>query len=155
MAEDYKEFEGGFYTKGAILEVGTFTPGSSKSGESVSISESDLEELYNNIKGPVPFTIGHGDFAPTIGHASKFRKNGNRIEHKGIVSDPNLFTLEQTKSDKADIKRNAIIHFENTGFRNRQFKTAAIKKSTIKQGIRSHARKPQRTGLTAQSSHPL
>lgn len=103
MAEDYKEFEGGFYTKGAILEVGTFTPGSSKSGESVSISESDLEELYNNIKGPVPFTIGHGDFAPTIGHASKFRKNGNRIEHKGIVSDPNLFKTIVINEDYRNI----------------------------------------------------
>ena len=103
MAEDYKEFEGGFYTKGAILEVGTFTPGSSKSGESVSISESDLEELYSNIKGPVPFTIGHGDFAPTIGHASKFRKNGNRIEHKGIVSDPNLFKTIVINEDYRNI----------------------------------------------------
>jgi hypothetical protein len=91
MAEDYKEFEGGFYTKGAILEVGTFTPGSSKSGEPVTISESDFEELYNNIKGPIPFAIGHGDFAPIIGHATKFRKNGATIEHKGIVSDPNSF----------------------------------------------------------------
>jgi hypothetical protein len=70
-------------------------------------------------------------------------------------SDANPFTLKKTKSGKADIKPNAIIQFESTEFRDCQFKNAAIKKSTIKQGIRSHARKPQRTALTAQSSLPL
>jgi hypothetical protein len=70
-------------------------------------------------------------------------------------SDTNLFTLKPAKRDKADIKPNPIIHFESTGFQDCQFKNAAIEKSTIKQGIRSHTRKPQRAGLTAQSSLPL
>jgi hypothetical protein len=70
-------------------------------------------------------------------------------------SDANPFTLKPAKRDKADIKPNQVIHFESTGFRDWQFKSAAIKKSTMKQGIRSHARKLQRTNMTAQSSHPL
>ena len=84
----WKQVGSVFNTDGNILEAGEFTI---SNGETVILSESDIEELYNNLKEPVPFAIGHGDDAQIIGQAMQFIKNGNIVEHKGIVYNSDTF----------------------------------------------------------------
>lgn len=84
----WKQVGSVFETDGNILEAGEFTI---SNGDTVILTESDIEELYNNLKEPVPFAIGHGENAQIIGQAMQFIKNGNVVEHKGIVYNSDTF----------------------------------------------------------------
>jgi hypothetical protein len=90
MAENanWKQVGDIYKTDGSILEIGSFI---AQSGNKVDISNSDIDELLQNIDTPIPFSIGHDKYAETIGYAIKFSRDGNQILHNGIVFDSDKF----------------------------------------------------------------
>ena len=88
MTDSWKVVGDYFETNGAILEVGEFV---TNDNTSVRITEEDLEELCKNIKDPIPFAIGHGNDAKTIGNAKDFIVKDGKIEHKGLIFDSSAF----------------------------------------------------------------
>lgn len=79
-----------YRTAGTILETGSFI---SKSGHQVSITEEDSKDLYNSLGDEfLPISIDHN--GKPIGHAVRFARVGNSIEHNGIVLDNDEFRMK-------------------------------------------------------------
>lgn len=92
MAEDWKAVGDIFTTESSILEVGEFTGTDDDNKPStVKITDEDVEELYNNIKEPLPFIIKHNGNNKIVGYATNFSRDGDKIIHKGLIHDSVAF----------------------------------------------------------------
>ena len=101
-----------FKTSGNILEIGSFIDAH---GRKVDISERDIEELYSNLKNPIPFAIGHGENADIIGEAIEFDSDGSTIEHKGIITNSEAFKKYIIGKNKTAISPEVEYRKDNTG----------------------------------------
>jgi hypothetical protein len=85
---NWKEVGDVYRTNGPILMAGDFV---TRDGKRITLTPEDVDYLHNNISEQLPFVIDHDKYAETIGYAVKFAKDGETVEHGGIVFNQSEF----------------------------------------------------------------
>ena len=85
---NWKEVGDVYRTTGPILMAGDFV---TRDGKRITLTPEDVDYLHNNISEQLPFVIDHDKYSETIGYAVKFAKDGNTVDHGGIVFNQSEF----------------------------------------------------------------